>query len=86
MHLCNCVFFPEKMEMGILEAYGLLGLQVGANPAQIRSAYLTLARNQHPDKNPTIRDLATRRFQRIGEAYRVIKDNQVKCTLVIALK
>ena len=34
VHLCNCVFFPEKMEMGILEAYGLLGLQVGANPAQ----------------------------------------------------
>ena len=69
------------MEMGYVEALGLLGLQVGANAAQIRSAYLRKAREEHPDKNPTARDLATRRFQRVGKAYRVIKENQVKSLL-----
>lgn len=72
--------------MNLIEAYLVLRLQVGAPAAQVRSSYLRLARNEHPDKNPTARDLATRRFQRIGKAYRVIKENQVKCTLLIALK
>ena len=68
------------MEMGIFEAHTVLGLQVGASAAQIRSAYLRKAREEHPDKNPTARDLATRRFQRVGKAYKLIKDTQVKWT------
>lgn len=53
--------------------YHELGLQPDASVDEIRSAYRRLAKKYHPDRHHGD-PKATERFQRIGEAYRVLSD------------
>ena len=53
--------------------YALLRVPPNANNAEIRKAYLKLARSEHPDKKPDD-PFATANFQLIGKAYEVLKD------------
>ncbi|KAJ8519514.1 hypothetical protein ONZ45_g3589 [Pleurotus djamor] len=54
------------------EAFQVLGLEEGISFEIVKSTYKQLALKTHPDKNPD--DLeATARFQRLGEAYRVLQ-------------
>lgn len=56
-----------------MDLYGLLGLQPGATPADIKRAYRRLARRYHPDINPGDR-AAEAMYVRISEAYETLVD------------
>lgn len=56
--------------------YGTLGVADGAEPDEVRRAYLELARQLHPDRwidaSPPERETAGRRMQDVNEAWRVL--------------
>ena len=53
--------------------YAVLGVDRKATSAEIKAAYLQLARQYHPDKNTGTTALGTR-FQALTEAYKVLSD------------
>ncbi len=55
------------------ECYVVLGLPSGADLAEVKRAYRRLAFSLHPDLNPDVPD-ASRRFQRLNEAYVTLSD------------
>jgi DnaJ-class molecular chaperone len=54
--------------------YDILGLDAAASQAEVRQAYLKLARENHPDLHPEDVEGFTRRFQDINEAYTNLHD------------
>ncbi|BGP71529.1 hypothetical protein NBRC10513v2_004905 [Rhodotorula toruloides] len=55
--------------------YSLLGVDPSASTEDVRSAYLALARVDHPDRAPPEqREQATKRFQKLARAYVVLSD------------
>ena len=64
----NLVIFPLQSS-AVQNYYDILGLTQQATQADIRSAYLRLARENHPDLHPEDIEGYTRRFQDINEAY-----------------
>jgi curved DNA-binding protein len=56
--------------------YAELGVQRDATQDEIRRAYRKLARERHPDVDKSAG--ATERFQRLGEAYEVLKDPKTR--------
>ena len=60
-----------------MEYYNILGLDKNATDKEIKKAYYKLARDNHPDKvDDANREEATKKFQKIGEAYEVLSDNE----------
>jgi len=53
--------------------YSVLGVGLDADEAELKSAYRTLARQHHPDKNPG-NARSEERFKEISEAYAVLSD------------
>lgn len=53
--------------------YDVLGVQKDASPEEIKSAYRSLAKKWHPDKNPGD-PAAVERFRAITDAYDTLKD------------
>src|SRR5512142_2823201 len=58
--------------------YEILGLQRGASPDEIKSAFRQLARKYHPDVNKD--HDAEERFKEINEAYAVLSDPEKRAT------
>lgn len=56
------------------EAYMLLGLKPGAGRETIKAAYRRLAKQYHPDRNPSVD--AARHFIRITEAYHLLMGDE----------
>lgn len=58
--------------------YDVLGVAPSADAAQVRRAYLRLAREHHPDRHaaggPAARDEAERRMREVNEAWAVLSD------------
>jgi molecular chaperone DnaJ len=67
------------MSMTKEDYYKTLGVERGANDAEIKKAYRKLAMKYHPDKNPNDKT-AESKFKTINEAYEVLSD-QKKRTL-----
>ena len=61
--------------------FQILGVERGADNAQIRKAYLALVKRYHPDKNPD--PSAKTYFQEVQEAYDVLSD-ETKRTLILS--
>ena len=55
------------------DLYEVIGVKAGAKDADIRKAYLKLAKKLHPDVNPGNKQ-AEQRFKEINLAYEVLKD------------
>ena len=53
--------------------YSVLGVSRSANKSEIRSAYLKLVKQKHPDRNPN-KAVAHREFTELQEAYSVLGD------------
>lgn len=64
---------PEPMAAPALDPYALLGRTPDSSPAEVRRAYLDLARLVHPDKGGCARDMATLR-----SAYEFVRDEVVE--------
>lgn len=60
--------------------YAILGVAKRATDAEIKKAYLRLARENHPDRytDPGERAEADRRFQQITEAYNQLRDGRLR--------
>lgn len=58
--------------------YDVLGVRRSASAGEIRRAYLTLARDHHPDRHadspPAVRDAAEQRMRGVNEAWAVLGD------------
>lgn len=58
-----------------MDYYEILGLEKDCNEKDIKKAYYKLARENHPDKvEEEKKDEATKKFQKIGEAYSILSD------------
>jgi DnaJ-class molecular chaperone len=60
--------------------YKILGVPKSANAKEIKSAYRKLAREWHPDVNPTRKKQAEEKFKDISEAYEVLGDAEKRKT------
>ena len=61
------------MEREHRDPYEVLGLEPGATRAEVRAAYLRLAKKHHPDKNPG--DKASEWiFKEVGRAYESLRE------------
>lgn len=56
--------------------YQVLGVPQTCAKNEIKSAYRKLALEHHPDKNPHRKEEATKKFEKVSEAYEVLADNK----------
>jgi curved DNA-binding protein len=62
------------MPVKFKDYYETLGVPRGADAKAVQEAYRKLARQWHPDRNPSKRAEAEQKFKEIGEAYDVLSD------------
>lgn len=67
-------FDAPKTQKIEFDPYSVLEISHNASDAEIKHAYHKLARLYHPDKNPEDQDQAKQKFQRLEEAYALLKD------------
>ena len=58
------------------ELYDLLELKPDATEEEIKKQYKIVAKKVHPDKNPNNIEEATRKFQKVNDAFKILSDPQ----------
>lgn len=61
-----------------MNPYQILGIEATATGKEIKSAYRKMAMKWHPDKNKSDPESAKKMFQKIGDAYGILKDPRKK--------
>lgn len=62
-----------------MDHYRRLQVTRDADPAVIERAYKALSMKYHPDRSPAAqRDTATRRMQQLNEAYRILRNPDLR--------
>ena len=67
----------EAGKVSEMEFYDILEVTPTATTAEIKRSYYLMARKLHPDKNPDDPN-AKDKFQKIGEAYQVLSDQELR--------
>ena len=62
----------------VTDPHKVLGVRPGASEKEIKDAYRKLCLEFHPDRNPSNRDEAERKFKEVGEAYRMLSESAQK--------
>ncbi|NXK03039.1 DNJB8 protein, partial [Herpetotheres cachinnans] len=60
----------------MVDYYKVLGLQKSASQDDVKKSYHKLALKWHPDKNPSNKEEAEKKFKAVAEAYKVLSDPQ----------
>ncbi|NXU48922.1 DNJB8 protein, partial [Turnix velox] len=60
----------------MVDYYKVLGLQKNASQEDIKKSFHKLALKWHPDKNPSNKEEAEKKFKAVAEAYEVLSDPQ----------
>ncbi|XP_010281671.1 PREDICTED: dnaJ homolog subfamily B member 8-like [Phaethon lepturus] len=60
----------------MVDYYKVLGLQKSASQDDVKKSYHKLALKWHPDKNPSNKEEAEKKFKAVAEAYEVLSDPQ----------
>ncbi|NXN72175.1 DNJB8 protein, partial [Himantopus himantopus] len=60
----------------MVDYYKVLGLQKSASQEDVKKSYHKLALKWHPDKNPSNKEEAEKKFKAVAEAYEVLSDPQ----------
>ncbi|XP_009888151.1 PREDICTED: dnaJ homolog subfamily B member 8 [Charadrius vociferus] len=60
----------------MVDYYKVLGLQKSASQEDVKKSYHKLALKWHPDKNPSNKEEAEKKFKAVAEAYKVLSDPQ----------
>lgn len=58
--------------MDLADCYRVLGLRTGASYEEVKLSYRRLARQYHPDSNPTNQQQAQEKFIQLTEAYKTL--------------
>lgn len=66
------IALPFFISMDLVDCYRLLGLRTGASYDEIKASYRRLARQHHPDANPTNQQQAKEKFIQLTEAYKAL--------------
>lgn len=61
---------------GPRDLYNILGIEPSATPEEIKKAFRKKALIEHPDKNPSDPEGASKRFLEVQSAYEVLSDEQ----------
>lgn len=72
LYVCFALLFSAVM-CG-KDYYKVLGVKKTAKDRELKKAYHKLALKWHPDKNPDKKEVATKKFEQISEAYEILSD------------
>ncbi|XP_026193501.1 uncharacterized protein LOC34617671 [Cyclospora cayetanensis] len=68
------VFARRYSTSSVPEYYSILGVKKAASQDEIKKAYRQIALQWHPDRNPSNREEAGKRFREASEAYQTLSD------------
>ncbi|XP_074008637.1 dnaJ homolog subfamily B member 8 [Numenius arquata] len=70
----------------MVDYYKVLGLQRSASQDDVKKSYHKLALKWHPDKNPSNKEEAEKKFKAVAEAYEVLSDPQKRLLYDMSVK